>query len=74
VQIEHDFLFHFCGAIVGTAVIRAKNYYGKRVRNSWTKAQYNGFWGVEINLSRIIDGEGWKWWIFENWDDLFSVH
>jgi hypothetical protein len=41
--------------MVGTAVIRAENYYSEGVREDWKKASYGGLWGVEINLSRIIE-------------------
>jgi hypothetical protein len=46
--------------MAGTAVIRAKNYYSEGVEKGWKKAQYNGLWGVEINLLGIIEGKGWE--------------
>jgi hypothetical protein len=43
--------------MVGNAVIRAENFYSKGVQKRFGKAQYNGLWGLEINLLRIIEGK-----------------
>jgi hypothetical protein len=41
---------------------REDNYYKEEVRKGWKEAWWNGLWGVEIDLLRMIEGNGWRWW------------
>jgi hypothetical protein len=43
-------------------VNREDNYCSVEVQKGQKEARYNGLWGVEVDLLRIIEGKGWQWW------------
>jgi hypothetical protein len=57
-------LSHFWWDWVGTVVDREldDNYYSEEVRKCWKDAQCYGLRSVEVDLLRIIQGRGWRWW------------
>ena len=55
-------------------VIRANNSYSEGARKGLKEARNDVSWCIEVNLLRIIEGKGLRWWLGGNWDDaLFSV-
>jgi hypothetical protein len=58
-----DKLTHLCSAWVGTIANREleDNYYSEEVQKGWKEARCSGFWSVEVDLFRAIEGKGWRW-------------
>jgi hypothetical protein len=59
-----DELSHFWWHWVGTVVDKEldDNYYCEEVRKGWKEAQCNGLRRVEVDLLKMIQGKGWRWW------------
>jgi hypothetical protein len=59
-----DKLTHFFWVWVGTMENREleNNYYSEKVRKGLKEARCNGSWSVEVEILRMIEGKGRRWW------------